>query len=346
MHAPTDDVKTLQKYAGWLGGVFTAVAAVMSASAGYKFGGEDFIASVAFAILCGGLTFAVAIMLTFVDLAWSAGKKRIAAGIGAFFILCVIGEYFSHVAFGTGHRAANIEGATLQNTRYDDMRGEIEGTQRAIQLGEQRLAKMEAENGGWVTSQTAESLRKLAEAEGTRGGCKAKCLELQSRIAVAEERVKIEQDLTAARAHLAKLRNKSATTSKGDSIAMNQSGLFATVATGSLAPSMAAMQWANIAIGAYLSALSTGLGAVFNWLRFHPFARKEEDTPVGGFGNRTPEPRAYPLSPAGIPSEPIHIHTVERDEILRKWAERPAVASFAEDVRAMLSGNGNSMKAA
>src|SRR5690606_41305507 len=59
---------------------------------------------------------------------------------------------------------------------------------------------------------------------------------------------------------LAKAREQSARTEKGDSIALNQSALYATVATGSLVPSATAIQWANIAVGFYTSILSTGLG--------------------------------------------------------------------------------------
>lgn len=54
--------------------------------------------------------------------------------------------------------------------------------------------------------------------------------------------------------------------------------------------------------------------------------------PVSDLGNRNPESRAYkPLS--GIPSEPMHVHTVEhiKDPIIRRW-------SLSDEVQAMLGG--------
>jgi hypothetical protein len=90
------------------------------------------------------------------------------------------------------------------------------------------------------------------------------------------------------------------------------------------------VQWANIAIGAYLSMLSTGLGALFNWLGFHKFragpAREGSST----------EPaiaRSQP-TPAGMPMEPIHVHTFERSDELRRWAMLPEVkAVLGQQVR-------------
>ena len=346
MHSPATDTGTLQKYARGLGAGFTLIGALMSASAGYKFGGDSMFASLLLAALLGGLTVAVALMLNFVDLAWSAGERKIGAGIFAAFVLCLIGEYASHVAFGTGHRAANIETATIQNTRYADTREQVEDTKASLALFMGRLAKLEEANA-WAPTVTADALRVEAKSEEMKGGCKARCLAIQAKIAIAEEAGELRKQIAATNAVIAKHRQTAATTEKGDSIAMNQSQLYATAFTGSLTPSAASIAWANIFVGAYLSMLSTGLGALFNWLGFHTFKCTPDATPVSDLGNRNSEDRAYPrvpretISPRGMPAEPIHIHTVERitDKALRNW-------SMSDDVRAMLAGTGQQLKAA
>lgn len=279
MHAnPTATVDELQTYARRLGKFFTAIAALMAASAGWHIGGNSLLASILLCGLFGGLTVATAYMLNFVDLAWSAGERKIAIGLLVAYGALCIGEYGSHVAFGTSHRAANIETATLQNTRYDDGRSQIADTEAQIKLWTARLAQLEAQNA-WATTVNAEALRAQEAAERRRGGCGPKCLEVQAKIAIAEETGTLRKQIEASKAVLANLRTKSATTEKGDSIALNQSALFATIATGSLAPTTQALAWANIGIGAYVSLLSTFLGTIFNWLGFHRFARKDDIAP-------------------------------------------------------------------
>ncbi len=299
MHAsPTATVDELQIYARRLGKFFTAIAALMAASAGWHLGGNSWLASILLCGLLGGLTVATAYMLNFVDLALSAKETKIAGGLFVAWIALCIGEYGSHVAFGTSHRAANIETATLQNTRYDDGRNMIADTEAQIKLWTARLAQLEAQNA-WATTVNAEALRAQEAAERRRGGCGPKCLEVQAKIAVAEETGDLRKKIEASKAVLANLRTKSATTEKGDSIALNQSQLFATIATGSLAPTTQAMAWANIGIGAYVSLLSTFLGTIFNWLGFHTFRRKDE----------TAKPEAPPMTIPNAGPGPLRIDT-------------------------------------
>lgn len=302
MHAaPHAPVEELQTYARRLGKFFTAIAALMAASAGWHLGGNSWLAAILLCGLFGGLTVATAYMLNFVDLAWSAGETRIACGLLIAWGALCLGEYGSHVAFGTSHRAANIETAQLQNTRYDDGRNMIADTEAQIKLWTARLAQLEAQNA-WATTVNAEALRAQEAAERRRGGCGPKCLEVQAKIAVAEETGDLRKKIEASKAVLASLRTKSATTEKGDSIALNQSQLFATIATGSLAPTTQAMAWANIGIGAYVSLLSTFLGTIFNWLGFHRFRRKDE----------APAPEAPPMTIPEAVTEPKIVNTVQR----------------------------------
>lgn len=308
MHAnPETSIDELQTYARRLGKFFTAIAALMAASAGWHLGGNSWLAAVLLCGLFGGLTVATAFMLNFVDLAWSSNERKIAGGLFVAWIALCVGEYGSHVAFGTSHRAANIETATLQNTRYDDGRSMIADTEAQIKLWTARLAQLEAQNA-WATTVNAEALRAQEAAERRRGGCGPKCLEVQAKIAIAEETGTLRKQIEASKAVLANLRTKSATTEKGDSIALNQSALFATIATGSLAPTTQALAWANIGIGAYVSLLSTFLGTIFNWLGFHRFARKRDDTAAPA--------DVVTINP--VPAKPpVTIHKIADDRLAR-----------------------------
>jgi len=285
MHAP-QSLETLQTLARRLGVVFTLLAALMSGYAGYMFGGDSMFAAVVLAALLAGLTVGVAILLNFVDAAWVAGERMVAGVLAVVFGLAVVGEYASHVAFGTGHRAHNVDQAMVQTTRYDDSRDAVMESKTNLAMWQDRLAKLEAQHA-WSATVTADALRAQARAEEIRGGCKTRCEAIKARIAIAEETSELRRQIDATKRILDSHREKSATTTKGDSIALNQSMLYATVATGSLAPSASAVAWANIGIGAYLSLLSTSLGAVFNWIGFRSFGRRRrqheaDDTPNTG----------------------------------------------------------------
>jgi hypothetical protein len=306
-------IEDLQKAARGLGGVFTVLAAAMSAAAGWKFGGDSTFACIVLAALLAGLTVAVAILLSFVDAAWAAGEKSVAAALGLVFVLAAFGEYASHVAFGTGHRAHNIEQASIQTARYDDARDSVAENKRSIAMWEARLAELEKTNA-WTASVTADALRAQAEAESKRGGCGPKCLDLKAKIAIAEESADLRKQIAATKKVLVALREKSAGTEKGDSIAVNQSMLFATAATGSLAPTASAIAWANIGIGAYLALLSTSLGAVFNWLGFRTWRRRPGDAPDALV------PQIETALPLSNQHEPRAIAEQHRSEALKRWA--------------------------
>lgn len=260
----------LQAMARRLGVLFTILAAAMSGYAGIKFGGDSLFAQLILGALLAGLTIATAIMLNFIDAAWSAGERTVAAVLAGMFAVLAMAEYGSHVAFGTSHRAVNIERAAVQNARYDDAREQISEGKASLDMWASRLAKLESENA-WAATVTADALRAQEQAESRRGGCGSKCLEIRAKIAIAEETGTLRKQIEATRAVLAKHRERAATTERGDSVAHNQSQLFATAATGSLVPSAQAIAWANIGIGAYIALISTMLGTLFNWLGFHTF---------------------------------------------------------------------------
>jgi hypothetical protein len=299
MHAPKS-LDDLQKMARSLGGVFTFLAAAMSGYAGWMFGGDSTFACIVLAALLAGLTVGVAIMLTFIDVAWTSGERGVAAALSVVFALAVVGEYASHVAFGTGHRAHNVEQAVIQTTRYDDTRAAVDESKTNLAFWVKRLADLESANA-WSAMVTADALRAQARAEEMRGGCKTRCEGIKAKIAIAEEASELRKQIESTKRTLDKERAKSAETTKGDSIAMNQSQLFATAATGSLQPTSAAVAWANIGIGAYLSLLSTSLGAVFNWLGFHSFGNRR---PTNGVNPVRAEP-VVASAPVAAPVRPV-----------------------------------------
>jgi len=287
MHAsPSASLDELQKIARHLGRVFTFFGAVMSGTAGWYMGGGSWLASVVLAGVFAALTVAVAILLNFVDTAWKSGETALAAGLGAFFALAAVGELGSHIAFQTGHRSNDIAAARLQTTRHDNSGQIVEDLKR-------ELGRLEAKHDWSKSLGTPESYdARIKDAEGkvsyetSRGGCKKRCEDfktqaasLRAEQAIAADRVAVGEEIKRVKAELLDARKTAGITKEGESLAANQAGLIATMATGSLAPATTAVQWANIGMGAYVSLLSTFLGTIFNFLGFHQFGRRrpEED---------------------------------------------------------------------
>ncbi len=298
MHAsPSASLDELQKIARHLGRVFTFFGAVMSGTAGWYMGGESLLASVVLAGVFAALTVAVAILLNFVDTAWKSGETALAAGLGAFFALAAVGELGSHIAFQTGHRSNDIAAARLQTTRHDNSGENVNVLKR-------ELARLEAKYDWSKSYGTPESYEpRIKDAEGkvayetSRGGCKKRCEDFKSAAAslraeqaIAADRIATADEIKQVKAQYAEAMKVAGITKEGESLAANQAGLIATMATGSLAPAATAVQWANIGMGAYVSLLSTFLGTIFNFLGFHQFGRRRpeddtnsEDKPAGSF---------------------------------------------------------------
>ena len=333
----SDAIADLQRKARGLGWLFTALAALMSAYAGWHLGGDSTYAAVLLAALFAGLTYAVAHMLSFIELAARNGERAIAGVLALVFALAAFGEYASHVAFQSSHRATNIEKASIQNVRYDVAQDAMADTKSSLAMWEKRLADLETANA-WSATVTADALRaqletaKLAvEQEAKRGGCGTRCLaktrerdDLAARISIAEERSDLTRKIEATRNVLAKTRDQAVAADKGESIALNQSQLFATAATMSLAPAPAAVQWASLTIGAYVGLLSTMLGALFNWLGSRTWSRT-----LGRPSVELPGPVTSLTEPRSDAAQTKPTTLVIRDDIIRRWSQR-------DDVRGML----------
>lgn len=333
MHtAAVDDLQRKARYLGWL---FTALAAAMSGYAGWMLGGDSTFAAILLAALFAGLTYAVAHMLSFIELAIKNGERAIAGVLALVFAVAAFGEYASHVAFQSSHRSTNIERAAMQTVRYDVAQDEMADSKASLAMWSKRLADLEAANG-WSATVTAEALRaQLAtaklevEREAARGGCKSICLaktkerdDLAARISIAEERDDLTRKIEATRAVLAKHREKATSADRGESIALNQSQLFATAATMSLAPPPAAVQWASLGIGAYVGLLSTALGALFNWLSARTWGRSLGWRP-------DVQPVAAVSSPAQIEPGPTQTTPL----VIRERVTDPALIEWAKDIK-------------
>jgi hypothetical protein len=335
MHS--DSTEQLQRTARWLGYVFTVLAAGMSFTFGWALGGNDTAAQVMLAVGFAALTVLVAIMLHFVEIAWKSGDKWVAVPITAFFVVCVVGEYMSHVGFTVGHRTENVEQAGLQTTRYEDAREKVEEAKRNLVMWTEQLQTLTTANA-WAATTKAEGMRtqveaaqKAIELEEARGGCKQRCQilikqkgELEQRIATVELREDLTKRIEATKALVDRYREQAATTDKGHSVAFNQTQMVAQLATLNLAPAAAQVAWAGYGIGAFVSLIFTFAAAFCNWIGNRDWASKMDAMAAKFTGHATPV--AAPLVPAAQPTTNIvrETYVVDDEEAKRLKAQYEA----------------------
>lgn len=274
----------------------------------------------------------------FVVEAWRARRWGMVAvfGAGAAFVFTL--NLISNIGSVGWQRDTLIKAATVQNTRYDDARDQVVEGKASLEMWKARLAKLEAENA-WSSTVTADALRARLDSaqlaidqEAKRGGCGPRCLErtkerddLQARIAIAEETGTLRKQIEATKAILAKHRAKSENTETKVAAPASQAKFFASMATISLTPTDTATTWTDRGIASWIA-----LGLCIAPILFGLIGWKSDDPPVSQSGSRTETPSpsgqigAYPLH---IPSEPLHVHTVEtiKDETLAQWASSPMV---------------------
>ena len=295
----------LQGYARWLGRLFTVIAALMTFSFGYSLGGDDKIACWLIGVGLAAVTVLVSILLNFVDIAWRSESRPVAGAIFAFWAVCVAVEYFSHVGFTVGHRTSDVQKASTQTTVYEDTRGGLDEAKSRVSFFEKRLLDLKG-GEGWSSSRPAAAWQAdIANMEGdhlykrskqcanvTQPDSRAFCdrlKELRANLATAEEHAKTTAMLAAARTGLDKARASAVEVKKGDSAVYSQTAMVAQIATGSLAPTATALQWAGIGIGAFISLVFSFAGTVCNFLALRDWG--------GRPGNRT-----QPHAPASAPS--------------------------------------------
>jgi len=289
---PATSIAELQGWAKWLGRFFTVVAALMTFYVGWQLGGESKFACILIGSGLAAITVGVSILLNFVEIANRAGATGIARGVFAFWAICVAAEYFTHTAFNVGHRAQNVDTATMQTTKYDDVRSQLSEEANKRTFLEKRLADLQEGKGagsGWVSTKPVAAWQaEIGNMEGDRIYKRSKqcanvtipesrafCDKLtaaRANLAAAAEMQTIQDQLALTEKALKETRTASAGTKKGESVAFEQTKMVASLATFDLAPSAAAIAWANMGIGAFLSLIFSFAATVFNFLGFRDWS--------------------------------------------------------------------------
>ena len=335
----TAGLPELQSYAKWLGRLFTAIAALMTFSFGYSLGGDSALACWLIGIGLAAVTVLVSILLNFVDLAWK-DSRPVALGILAFWGVCVAVEYFSHVGFTVGHRTGDVQKASLQDAAYA-------GNANIVRDLEAKVKRLEAKHDWQKSMETPEAYE--AKITGMQGdliwkrskGCTnatlddsrafcARLASLKAEQAIASDRAIVAIELKDAQKELIAARKTSNTTAKGDSHVYSQTAMVAQIATGNLAPTATAMQWAGIGIGAFISLVFSFAGTVCNFLAFKDWG--------GSPGNRT-QPHAPEASAPQAAASPAPAPTVVYwDRIVDRPIDRivSQPAEVVERVKRML----------
>jgi hypothetical protein len=155
--------------------------------------------------------------------------------------LCIVAiplfwqETKSHIAYTAGFRGINIETADLAKARYTNATNNVDERQALLNKHTKDLEALEAANA-WATTTTATALRaqldsaqKAIDLETARGGCKAKCLglmqqkaDLEGRIAKAEERTNLTNQIAALKTELSQVREKADKVEHKPSIVQHQ----------------------------------------------------------------------------------------------------------------------------
>lgn len=163
--------------------------------------------------------------------------KRYGSALGMLAASCVLGivALYSHLGYGAGVRVGSIQQTEFHKVKLDEQIKATRENETNLAMWQKRLADLETQNA-WVATVTADALRaRLASAnlaikqEEARGGCKAKCLErtkerddLESRIALAEEKSNLTKQIEATKKILDRSRETVAATGYKSDTTTNQ----------------------------------------------------------------------------------------------------------------------------
>lgn len=316
MHAPTTDDKLRKIFRG-IGLTLTIACGLFTAMFGYGINKNILIAGIVIAALIAADLGNAYVWPYVVRLLKQRrlGEAGFAASIAAVStIVCIMTAFgsISHVF------TESIAEANVQNVKLDDVGVTIAKEEDNERIYVNRIKSLSENNSGWVTSVTADSLRKrlpalelAIEQEAARGGCKTKCLaatkerdEINSRIAVLETMARDEQMLKATREALAKLRDKRANTERGESIAKSQNNSLAGFLTMSLDPSDKAEKWTGRGVAWMIT-----LFLVFGALGFNALGYAKDDEPRTA-GTIPPIEARYAPPPAPVHDDAEWAHAI------------------------------------
>lgn len=277
-----DNIKKLLLFIG-------AAGLISGAWMSFSFGAAM---SLAHGITLALLSCLAAVMFTAIDHLRAHGltpwKSYVLSALAVVFLGA---ELFSHIGYSVGTRVENTEMTGIQNTKYEDSREQVVDNKKNLAMWNERLGKLETENG-WAATVTAESLRsKLPglnlqiEQEAKRGGCGPNCLrytkerdDVQAQIAIAEEKTDLTKKIEATQKLVDKYREKSATVEYKSSPIINQTKFVAQLATVSLEPGKEPLTWVQIAIGALIAVVTTFLSPFAFYLAFGDLLHKPSTT--------------------------------------------------------------------
>lgn len=254
-----------------VGIIVLGVAALMS---------YDFGASVSWkhGVFLALLSFVAAFGPEVAHKAWEEGRKGVALTVAAICVPLLAIEFYSHAGYTAGLRGKDMAVTKVANVKYDNATEAVKEDKRNLTMWEDRLAKLEAENG-WVATVTADALRAQVESanlaielEAKRGGCKTKCLartkerdDLLSKIALAEEKANLTRQIEATKKILADARTKADATEFRSSAVVHQNEFLAKavalVGYGELAPSATIEETAQQSANLMMALAGTGLPA-------------------------------------------------------------------------------------
>ncbi len=276
------NIDSLKKQTLYLAIGSLVVSAAMTATAGWAFGADGGVESFKWAAFMVMITIGACILPNFITLAFNAGRTLIAV----LFLLvaggCMVAEFSGHLMVVAGHRRGEAQTEMIQNTRYDDIRANVGALQKQLAEAEEKF-KVQAPYG---TPDSYEDRIKTAQAkielEGSRGGCKDRCLALKTELAkltegraIARDRVTVtEPEIKRLTAALAEARAESAKTPKGHSLAVNQTDVIARIMSVNLNPDGTTKGFAELWLGVFLALVAT----LFPAATF--FAAQQDWTPV------------------------------------------------------------------
>lgn len=210
------------------------------------------------------------------DMMRARGRNILAGIITAAGVACLIGEYTTHFGYTVGSRATDTQQTMAMNVSYKALQDNREAEKANLDMWRKQLADLTSANA-WAAAVKADGLRaqleshdKAIELETSRGGCKAKCLQLmkdkgklEERIGIVEQQADLTKRIEATQRVLDRKVETAAATPYKSSKIINQSIGFAQISTGEIEPSATAIGWTQIILGAVIAAFTTFLAPLF-----------------------------------------------------------------------------------
>jgi hypothetical protein len=288
-----------------------------------KFGASN---SVEMAIIYGVISVASGLILVAALFFNRIGWKWIGRGLAVLWVPVFGFNVLSNMGVATANRMGEVQSAQVQQTNYAEQQASVAEAKRSLELFQGQLAGLLVANA-WAGEVKADGLRaqiddlrKAEAAEARLGGCRQKCrsiqnqiAEVQGKLAVAERRSGLEEQIAATKRVIAKNRETLANTDKGISATANQSTVHAKLISWNLAsdPNADMVTVANEGMGMLsaivLALIAAALTVVGVWphiagidVRQIMQDARSPAAPVGEPGNHTSAPpsemsaRAYP----------------------------------------------------